>query len=168
MIRCAPAIDRPLAAAVLGLRTTPLNVLRPLIAGVRRPTRRRCSMPLLVLGAALWPCILLAQVPRVADIPDGVSGPQRQQLTQARDLLLAKRNELASDAADHNRRCSAVAEHTPDWNRCSAEQARLESDRRQYVEAVNRFNERAVNADACPCARAACACATSVRVTSPT
>ena len=150
MIRCAPAIDRPLAAAVLGLRTTPLNVLRPLIAGVRRPTRRRCSMPLLVLGAALWPCILLAQVPRVADIPDGVSGPQRQQLTQARDLLLAKRNELASDAADHNRRCSAVAEHTPDWNRCSAEQARLESDRRQYVEAVNRFNERAVNAEAEP------------------
>jgi hypothetical protein len=96
---------------------------------------------LLVLGAALLPCILVAQVPKIADIPIGLPALLHQRLTQTAESLTARRNQLVKKAADHNAKCSAVPENTPEWRSCSDEQTNLEAERRQYIDAVNRFND---------------------------
>ena len=109
-----------------------------LLAGV---FRRLCCTALLVLGAALLPCVLLAQVPRIADIPVGLPTLLHQRLTQTAESLTARRSQLVKKAADHNTKCSAVPENTPEWQSCNDEQISLEAERQQYIDAVNRFND---------------------------
>jgi len=101
---------------------------------------------LLVLGAALLPSVLLAQVPRIADIPIGLPALLHQRLTQTAESLMARRNQLVKVAADHNSKCSAVPENTPDWQSCSNEQTNLEAERQQYIDAVNRYNDEVAKA----------------------
>jgi hypothetical protein len=101
---------------------------------------------LLVLGAALLPCILVAQVPRIADIPIGLPALLHQRLTQAAESLIARRNQLVKVAADHNTKCNAVPENTPEWHSCSNEQTNLGAERQQYIDAVNRFNDEVARA----------------------
>jgi len=109
-----------------------------LLAGV---FRRLCCTALLVLGAALLPCILIAQVPKIADIPIGLPTLLHQRLMQTAESLTARRNQLVKKAGDHNIKCSAVPENTPEWLHCSNEQTNLETERQQYIDAVNRFND---------------------------
>ena len=108
--------------------------------------RRLCCTALLVLGAALLPCILLAQVPRIAEIPTGLPALLHQRFTQAAESLTVRRNQLVKVAADHNTKCSAVPENTPTWARCSNEQTQLGAERQQYIDAVNRFNDEVARA----------------------
>jgi hypothetical protein len=103
---------------------------------------------LLVFGAILAPNILFAQVPRLADIPDNLPAEQHQKLTQAKESLLQRRNDLVKKVANHNGKCGAVEKDSRDWNTCSSEQTKLETDRNQYTNAVNEFN-RVVEQDIC-------------------
>jgi hypothetical protein len=97
-------------------------------------------MVLSVLAVLLLPSILVAQVPKIADLPDTVPAQQRVQLTQKREKLIAEKSELVRKAAAHNTKCSAVPKDTPEWNSCSDEQTELEAERQKYIDAVNRFN----------------------------
>ena len=107
---------------------------------------RLCCAALLALGAAFLPCILLAQVPRIAEIPTGLPALLHQRFTQTAESLTARRNQLVKVAANHNTNCSAVPENTPTWARCSNEQTELEAERQQYIDAVNRFNDEVAKA----------------------
>jgi len=107
---------------------------------VRSAVWRLCAKVLLVVGVGLSPCVLLAQVPKIADVPISLPELQRQRLTQAKESLIAYRSELVKKAEDHNRKCNAVAKDTPEWKSCSDEQSELEAQRQQYIDAVNSFN----------------------------
>lgn len=99
-----------------------------------------------VLAVVLLPYILLAQVPKLAAIPDSLPEPQHQKLTQTKESLVVRKGELVKKAADHNTKCSAVPRDTPEWKNCSDEQAQLEAERQRYIDAVNRFNEEIAKA----------------------
>lgn len=117
-----------------------MNELTHLGVESRNAVLRFCSNALLALGAVMLPCTLLAQVPKIADIPDSLPVQQRLILTQTRESLIAQKNELVKKAADHNNKCSAVPKDTPEWKGCSEEQTELEAERQRYIDAVNRFN----------------------------
>ena len=106
----------------------------------RSPIRRFCSTALVVLVVALLPCILVAQVPKIADLPDTLPAQQRVQLTQKREALIAEKNELIRKAVAHNTKCNAVPTDTLEWKSCSDKQTELEAERQKYIDAVNRFN----------------------------
>lgn len=110
------------------------------------PFRRFCFTASLVLYAALTPCIVFAQVPRMADIPDGLPTLLHQRLTQTAESLRSRRSQLVKQAGDHNTKCNAVLENTPEWQNCSEEQTNLQAERRQYIDAVNRFNDEVAKA----------------------
>lgn len=108
-----------------------------------------CSKASLVLALTLLPCILFAQVPKIADIPENLPAQQRHKLMQTKESLVARRNELVKKASDHNAKCGAVPEGTPAWQSCNEAQSELETERHQYIDAVNRFNrevEQAISA----------------------
>lgn len=64
----------------------------------------------------------------------------RNYLRELVPSLIARRSELVKTAADHNSKCSAVPKDTPEWKSCSDAQTELETERKQYIDAVNRFN----------------------------
>lgn len=103
-------------------------------------------MALMALGAALLPCILVAQVPSIVEIPPGLPELLNQRLTQSRQSLVAYRDKLVQKAKDHNGKCVAVEKATPLWTVCNDEQADLEGQRRQYIDAVNKFNSEVARA----------------------
>ena len=115
-------------------------------SGISR--RRFCCNAVLVLCAALWPSILPAQIPKIAELPDTMPTQQRQKLSQERESLVVQKNELVKQAGEHNSKCSAVPKDTPEWKNCSDEQSKLEAGRNRYIDAVNRFN-RAVEQAHC-------------------
>jgi hypothetical protein len=86
---------------------------------------------------ASLPCILIARIPRIADIPENLPAQQRQKLTQTRESLLVRRSELLKKVSDHNGACPA---DTPAPLACRKAQTVLEADKQQYTDAVNRFN----------------------------
>ncbi len=146
-------IFRPLLSGALRLVKDTVNELTRLVAEGRDLIVQFWPRSLLVLSAMLLPCALLAQVPKIADIPDSLPAHQRQKLAQTRDSLVAQKNELVKKAADHNGACSAVPKDTPEWNRCSDEQRKLEAERQRYIDAVNKFNEEVakfISADGSP------------------
>lgn len=135
-----------LLTALSQFEKDPWNELTCLMTAGRNPLRRFCTMALLVLGSALLPSILLAQVPKLADIPNSLPAQLHQKLTQTRESLVAQRGELVKRAGDHNSKCNAVPRDTPEWKGCSEEQTELEAGKQRYIDAVNRFNDELARA----------------------
>lgn len=101
----------------------------------------RTSCLMLAVGSALWiPIAAQAQIPKLAEIPAGMSSQQQASLASRRDALLQRRSELASRVAAHNQQCGMMAETSPQYQSCAAEQSALQSEKTKYIADVQAFN----------------------------
>jgi hypothetical protein len=81
-------------------------------------------------------------VPKIADVPESLPVPQRQELNAQRDQLMRARNEIRDKTATHNRQCTSVEENSAMAAACAAEQARLKDRIIAYGEEVKKYNGR--------------------------
>jgi hypothetical protein len=103
----------------------------------RAATRISCS---LLLSLAAFGGTAAAQAPTPQAIPVDVRSPEREQLATRRSALMTQREDLGSESARHNQRCSSVTEGSPEDAACIAAQQRLTARIAEYRDEVGRFN----------------------------
>ena len=80
----------------------------------------------LFLAVMLLAGSVLAQVPAIADIPDGLSVQMRFQLAQTRSSLVGRRDQIKVRVAEQRDKCGAVAEGTPEEQTCRMSKTELQ------------------------------------------
>lgn len=83
-----------------------------------------------------------AQIPKLAEIPSGISATRQTTLAKLRAGLLQRRGDLASRVSAHNGQCGVLPENSPKYASCAAEQVTLEKDKSSYIADVRDFNRQ--------------------------
>jgi len=79
--------------------------------------------------------------PKIADVPEYLSGQEREELNTQRALLTRERNEIREETDRHNQRCTGVEENSALAADCAREQSSLEERINAYSDKVKMYNE---------------------------
>jgi hypothetical protein len=89
---------------------------------------------------------VFAQIPKIEEVPKILPLKNYEEFSKEKAALLDLKTSLTAKAQRHNEKCGSVPAGTPLADECVKEQAELEQERQNYVEAVNDFNKRVAQA----------------------
>lgn len=95
----------------------------------------RVLLATLSLAAAAY-----AQIPKLAEIPAGLPAGLQASQTARRDALSQRKAQLKARVDSHNQSCGVIAESSPNYQSCAAEQSSLNGEIKQYAADVQAFN----------------------------